>query len=117
MREIQCAKQRNRNYCCLSADHRPYSSVLLGMPTELRAAYTKGAATGSASWLAALAAATTDGLVLVGNDRRVRHGPIRVRKHRYDEYPRAQCECQGQKRVGPFHFSHDGPPSNIHMYY
>jgi uncharacterized protein YjiS (DUF1127 family) len=77
MGETQYAKQSNRNYCCLSADHRPYSSVLPGMPTELR-----GAATGSASWLAALAAATSDGLVLVGNDRRVRHGLIRVRKHR-----------------------------------
>jgi hypothetical protein len=52
-------------------------------PLQQRAAgHDKGAATGSASWLAALAAATTDGLVLVGNDRRVRHGLIRVRKHR-----------------------------------
>ena len=68
-------------------------------------------------WLATLAAATTDGLVLVGNDRRVRHGLIHMREHRYDEHSSAESENQGEKRVGPFHFSHDGPPLNIHIYY
>jgi hypothetical protein len=50
-------------------------------------------------------------------DRREGHRPVGMRNDRSDHHSGEECESQGQKPVGPFRRSHDGPPQNVLVYY